>query len=375
MKERLLKMKIVVSGYIGKRITGIGRNLVGLLDSVSDENEYVVYTNSDMKDDLIFRNPQVTVKTYSISKMSSIKNLLWTTFVFPIVAKKEKADRVLIPNFTLLLFKVCPTVVIIHDLIEFNVKDKFSPIKMFYRTKIADPLMVIRSDKIITVSENSKRDIVKYLKSPEEKITVIYNGIEQDVFHRMEKGEAEKILKARGWPTDFILYVGTIDYPGKNSLAVIKSFEELKMMGKYNGHCVLAGMPGSGYKEIMNCINNSQFRQDIIVTGFVSDEELVALYSGCDVFVFISLYEGFGIPALEALACGARVVVSNTSSLPEVVGNLAMMTDPTDQSEISEAIYETMNKERDIDYMNNLKNHLEKFRWSELSKRFTDSLV
>lgn len=368
-------MKVVISGYVGKKITGIGRNLICLLDNVSSDNEYVIYTNQDMKDEFKFNNPNVTVKTYPVTKMSSMKNLLWTTFIFPLVVKKEKADVALIPNFTLLLFKYRPTVVIIHDLIEFNVKNKFSPKKMFYRTKIADPLMVKRSDKIITVSENSKRDLIKFLQAPEDKITVIYNGVDQQKFHRMESAKAEEILKAKGWPTDFILYAGTIDHPGKNAIAVVKAFEELKRSGKYDGNCILAGMPGSGFEFVEDYVNRSEYKANIVITGFVSDEELVALYSKCATFVFVSLYEGFGIPPLEALACGADVVVSNSSSLPEVVGKLGITVDPLNESAVREAILKSINGNSDKNYFQDLNEHLKNYNWNDLSKKFENVLV
>lgn len=368
-------MKVVISGYIGKKITGIGRNLICLLDNAPSDNEYVIYTNEDMKDEFKFTNPHVTVKTYPVTKMSSMKNLLWTTFKFPGVVKKEKADRALIPNFTLLLFKHRPTVVIIHDLIEFNVKDKFSPKKMFYRTKIADPLMVKRSDKIITVSENSKRDLMKFLNAPEQKITVVYNGVDQEKFHRMESEKAAAILKAKGWPTDFILYAGTIDHPGKNAIAVVKAFEELKKSGRYNGSCVLAGMPGSGFEFVKEYIDKSVYKDQIVITGFVSDEELIALYSKCASFVFVSLYEGFGIPPLEALSCGAKVVVSNTSSLPEVVGDIGITVDPSDQGAITEAVYKSINEDAGVEYQKKVKEHLKKYDWKNLSKKFEEVLM
>ena len=367
-------MKTVISGYIGKKITGIGRNLICLLENATSDNEYVIYTNEDMKEEFRFTNPHVTVKTYPVTKMSSLKNLLWTTFVFPGVVKKEKADLALIPNFTLLLFKHRPTVVIIHDLIEFNVKNKFSPKKMFYRTKIADPLMVKRSDKIITVSENSKRDIIKFLKAPEGKITVIYNGVDQEKFHRMNEAKAEGILKSKGWPTDFILYAGTIDHPGKNAIAVVKAFEELKKNDKYKGSCVLAGMPGSGFECVKEYIDNSKYKDQIFITGFVSDEELIALYSRCDTFVFVSLYEGFGIPPLEALSCGAKVVVSNSSSLPEVVGDVGITVDPTNQTAVTEAVYESLILDANDEYKERVKKHLKNYDWKELSVEFEKAL-
>lgn len=363
-------MKIVVSGYVGKKITGIGRNLICLLDNASSDNKYVIYTNEDMKDDFKFQNPNVTVKTYRVSKTDSLKNLLWTTFVFPFVVLKEKADKALIPNFTLLLLKFKPTIVIMHDLIEFNVPDKFSKKKMFYRTKLADPITAKRANHIITVSENSKRDIMKFLGVPEHKITVVYNGVDQVRFSKMPHEKAKAILENKKWPTSYLLYAGTIDHPGKNSIAVVKAFEKLKRSEKYTGKLILAGMPGAGYEVIKEYINKSPYCSEITLTGFVTDEELIALYSECDVFCFVSLYEGFGIPPLEALSCGADVIVSNTSSLPEVVGDIGMKVDPDSIEELCSAIIKTISKEKNATNIMHRKNHLQKYNWRELSKQF-----
>lgn len=366
-------MKVVISGYIGKKITGIGRNLICLLDNSSSNIKYVIYTNYDMKDDFKFKNPNVIVKTYNVSKMSSLKNLLWTTFVFPFVVKKEKADRALIPNFTLLLFKFRPTVVIMHDLIEFNIPDKFSKEKMFYRTRLADPITARKADHIITVSNNSKRDIMKYLRVPEDKITVIYNGVDQEKFKKMDAEKASEILKKKNWPLKFILYAGTIDHPGKNAISVVKAFEKLRKSNEYEGQLVLAGMPGSGYEIIADYINSSTFKNEIILTGFVSDQELVALYSMCDVFCFVSLYEGFGIPPLEALSCGAKVIVSNTSSLPEVVGTVGITVSPNDIDTLEQNIKLVTNGEFNLQ-SDDVSRHLKSYDWKNLSSKFEAAL-
>lgn len=362
-------MKIVVSGYIGKKITGIGRNLICLLDNVKGNNEYIIYTNEDIAKDFKFSNPNVTVKTYSISKNDSLKNLLWTTFVFPIKALTEKADRVLIPNFTLLLFKFRPTFVIMHDLIEFNVTDKFSKKKMFYRTKLADPITAKRANHIITVSENSKKDIMKYLKVSKEKITVVYNGVDQYKFQKMNYTCINQILEKRNWPQHFFLYAGTVDHPGKNALTVVKVFEKIKRENNYRGNLILAGMPGSGYEIVRDYINESEFKMEIILAGYVTDDELIALYSKCDVFCFLSLYEGFGIPPLEALACGAKVVVSNTSSLPEVVGNVGWTVNPQSIDEIEDAIKEVLKADDGDFYKDKVQTHLKKYDWITLAKQ------
>lgn len=367
-------MNIVVSGYVGKKITGIGRNIMCLLDNVNSDNKYIIYTNEDMKDYFQFDNPNVKVKTYKVSKSDSLGNLLWTTFVFPFVVLKEKADKALIPNFTFLLFKFRPTIVIMHDLIEFNIPDKFSPLKMFYRTKIADPITAKRADHIITVSENSKKDILKFLKVSEDKISVIYNGVDQKKFCRMSVKQSNVILKENGWPSDFLLYAGTIDHPGKNAMGVIRAFEKLKNSDKYKGSLVLAGMPGSGYDIVESYVKESHWNKDIIFTDFVTDEQLIALYSRCKVFCFLSLYEGFGIPPLEAIACGANVVASNTSSLPEVVGNVGITVDPLNIDAIVDAIIKNIECS-EKEHIDEREEHLKKYDWKNLSIVFEKCLT
>lgn len=356
-----------------KKITGIGRNLISLLDNSQSNTQYTIYTNQDMVDSFCFSNPNVIVKAYPISKNSSMKNLLWTTFVFPFVALKEHADKVLIPNFTLLLFKFVPTTVIMHDLIEFNVPNKFSKKKMFYRTKLADPITARVADKIITVSNNSKRDIEKFLGIRKDKITVIYSGVDRKKFRKMDSEYANKILDNKGWPRMFILYVGTIDHPGKNAMNVIKAFEQLRRNDEYCGKLILAGMPGSGYEVVEKYVNESEYKSEIILTGFISDEELVALYSECDAFCFVSLYEGFGLPPLEALSCGANVIVSNTSSLPEVVGDVGITIDPTDVDELEKKICLIVEGKWSVN-RDNVSSHLEKYDWKNLSKVFEQSI-
>lgn len=185
----------------------------------------------------------------------------------------------------------------------------------------------------------------------------------------MNSEKAETILKKRGWPQDFLLYAGTIDHPGKNAMGVIKAFEKLKDENKYSGSLILAGMPGSGYDIVEDYVKKSNWCREIAFTGFVTDEELIALYSKCKVFCFLSLYEGFGIPPLEALACGANVVVSNSSSLPEVVGNVGITVDPLNLDAVAGAVVESM-ENTDRSHDEDIKRHLKKYDWKNLSRDF-----
>ena len=362
-------MKVIVSGYVGKKITGIGRNLIETLNSIEDKNlEFVVYTNFDMKDDMVFTNPRVSVKYYNVSRNNPIGNLLWTTFVLPLKAIKEKATETLITNFTLLLFPTKPTVIYLHDMTEYHVSGKQTKLRMFYRKKFAIPITAKKAARIITVSNSSKKDIMEILGVPENKITLIYPGIKRENFRKIEKEEALKRIKGRKWELPFILYVGTIDHPGRNIINLVKAFEKLKTSNKYNGKLLLAGGKGKGYEVVEEYINKSSEKNDIILAGFVTDKELEALYSLCDVFCYLSLYEGFGLPPLEAIASGAKSITSNTSSLPEAVGDVGIKVDPLDVDAISTAILSVVSEDEEPFYKERVEKHLSKFSWSEGAK-------
>lgn len=366
-------MKVVISGYVGKKITGIGRNIISLVDNCLDNIDFVFYVPFDSYDDFSFKNTRVIVKKYKVTKNSSLKNLMWTTFCFPKMVKKERADIALIPNFTLLLKKSAPTIVIMHDLIEFNVANKFSKLKMFYRTKLADPITAKKADHIITVSDNSKKDIIHFLKIASSKISVVKDGVDFSKFHNLKMDDVSSaFFKEKQIDSNYLLYVGTIDHPGKNVITVLKVFERLKENQQFDGKCVLAGMPGKGYEFVFDYAQKSRYSKDIIFLGYVDDLYLPYLYSNCSVFLFLSLYEGFGIPPLEALACGAKVVVSNTSSLPEVVGKYGKCVNPMNIEEIQDAIIDSIDSKENNKYEIGL--YLDDFDWRNISKDFINVL-
>lgn len=369
-------MKIIVSGYVGKRITGIGGNLINLLNRINREDmKFVVYTNFDMVEDLRFDNPNVIVKTYKISRENSLGNLLWTTFILPIMAVKEKADITLITNFTFLLIPIRPTVIFIHDMIEFRIPDKQSKLRVFYRTKLAVPISARNAARIVTVSQNSKKDIQELLNIDCKKIDYVSNGIDRNKFYKLDEKKALEVLSKKGWIPPFILFVGTIDHPGRNLINLIKAFETLEDSKKYDGKLILVGRKGKGADIVEDYIYRSKYRDNIIITGYISDDELKALYSLCSVFCYISLYEGFGMPPLEALASGARVVVSNTSSLPEAVGNVGIKVDPLDVNDITDAIYKVLITHVDDNYQKQVEEHLSRYSWKNGANQLADVLI
>ena len=337
-------MRIGVSGYIGKKKTGIGRVLENVIFEVAKTDPsitYYVFVNFDQNELFINGYPEnIKLIPYNVSKYSPILNIIWHQFFYQLSLIKYACELSFIPNFSLILWKNRPTISIIHDLIEFNVPSKFSKIRMFYR-RIAVPLMAYLSDTIITVSNTSKSDIIKFIKIQEQKIQVIYNGIDTALFNQIPATEYDDFLQSLSLQKDeFILYVGTIDHPGKNLYSLLISFLELKEEGKIFDKLVIVGQKGFNHQTIFDLISKSKFKNDIVVLGYVKDEQLPYLYNAARVFCYLSLYEGFGLPVIEAMACNCPVIASNSSSIKEIVNNFGISVDPLNISQIKLALTE-----------------------------------
>lgn len=196
--------------------------------------------------------------------------------------------------------------------------------------------MAKKSALIITGSEHSKKDIIKIWNIPDKKIEVIPYGISK-LFKPVEEEKAEKIREKYRIKKNYLLYVGNFK-PHKNVVTILKIFKLLPKDIKDSYEVVLCGKKDHNCKEIESEAKRLNIEGKIIFTDHVPDYELPTLYSGAKVFVFPSLYEGFGLPPLEAMACGTPVITSNTTSLPEVVGNAGIMIDPFDLNGFREAI-------------------------------------
>lgn len=190
-----------------------------------------------------------------------------------------------------------------------------------------------RSDRIITISEFSKREIIDLLCVPEEKVSVIYSA------HSFseETADSEVTLGKYGITKPYILYIGTIE-PRKNLVRLIHAFEMLKRNEKLPYRLVLAGGKGWQNEEIYRAAKESLFAEDIIFTGYISNSERNCLYQNAELFAFPSLYEGFGMPPLEAMHWGCPVVTSDAASMPEICGDAAALVNPLDEEDIVKGI-------------------------------------
>ena len=207
---------------------------------------------------------------------------------------------------------------------DFHPKERIEYIEKYFFKNI------VRSDMIITGSEYSKQEILQRLDFKEDKVKVIHHGINHDLFKIYKDPKVEFEI-----PSKFILSVGSIE-PRKNLLGLLKAYNILNESLKKEYKLVLVGFKGWENKEIMNIVNNN--KENIHYLGFINDEELAKVYNLASLFVFPSFYEGFGLPPLEAMACGTPVVSSNLTSMPEVCIDAAVYCDPHDIDDVKNKI-------------------------------------
>jgi glycosyltransferase involved in cell wall biosynthesis len=240
--------------------------------------------------------------------------------------------------------------------------------KNFISINVQLHLTAKRCRWIITDSENSKKDIVRYLKIPSEKISIIYAGIDTK-FHRIEEKAFKEAVSSRyTLPDRFVLYVGTY-LPHKNLDLLLDAFHRLKSGNCISQDLVFAGKKGRNFDAIQAHIRRVGLEQSVRCIGYVRDEDLACLYSLSDVFVFPSRYEGFGFPLLEAMACGAPVISSDSSCLPEIGGDACKYFKSTSVDECARALSDVLNDTNErIAMVEKGKINLQRFSWKKAAR-------
>ncbi len=231
-----------------------------------------------------------------------------------------------------------------------------------------------RADRIITISEFSKSEIIRYLKIPKEKIVVMPMGVDTDLFHSEYKNDQILSVKEKyEIKGDYFLYLGTLE-PRKNIERIIEAYSNFIERNKtIEIPClVLAGKKGWMYDSIFEKVKQLHIEDKVIFTGYVSESEAPILMSGARCFIFPSLYEGFGMPVIEAMSCGTPVITSNTTSLNEISGEAALKVNPLDSSEITKAIEKFMFEENTLnEYRLKGFDHVGKYTWREAASILT----
>jgi glycosyltransferase involved in cell wall biosynthesis len=245
------------------------------------------------------------------------------------------------PHYVLPPLARCRSVVTIHDCIHLMFPE-YLPNRLALGYARASLWLASRtSDRILTVSEASKRDILRFFDVPADKITVIYNGIDERFLKPPDDEEVRRTCERYQLESEFVLYAGNVK-PHKNLERLIDAFHLVRQRGLDHLQLVIIGDEISRYAELRRAVHRYNLHKHVRFLGHLAEESLMALYRRASAFVFPSLYEGFGLPPLEAMASGAPVVTSNVSSLPEVVGDAAVLVDPRDAASIADGIYRVL---------------------------------
>jgi glycosyltransferase involved in cell wall biosynthesis len=242
-------------------------------------------------------------------------------------------------NFEVPLERVCPTVLTIHDL-SMLLHPETHEAKLVRRARSRLPLMARAATMIVTPTEIVRREVHEHFQIPLERIVAVPEAA-RSCFRRLNVDETTETRKRLGIREEFLLFVGTVE-PRKNLMTLLRAFESVSRARQESLQLVIAGRSGWLVGDLLAEARRSPAAEKIIFTGYLSDEDLCALYSSCAVFVYPSIYEGFGLPPLEAMACGAPVIASRIPSIEEVVGTAARLVVPENVVELTAAILELL---------------------------------
>lgn len=315
--------------------TGVGRyirNILRELAELDGETEYVVFLISADYDSVSlpanFRKVCVDIRWHSLAEQIKL----------PLMFLKERLDLLWVPHFNAPLLYPKKFMVTIHDLTPLRVRTgKVStlppPIFLFkyFSAWLVFANAAIRSKDILTVSEYVKNDISKTFRVHQKKIRITYNAVSGDFFKR-SNDDVDRVLSIYGISRPYLFYVGNAQ-PHKNLETLIVAFKNISEQNP-KLQLVLAGKKTFFYKRIQQGLMKHPILNKIVFPGGIDDEDLPALYSGAAAFIYPSLYEGFGIQLLEAMACETPIVCSNVTSLPEIAGDAALYFNPLDVDEM-----------------------------------------
>lgn len=347
---------------------GIGRyaqNLIKQLEQLDKTNQYFVFLAKDNFDDYDPLNKNFQ-KVLADFRVYSVKEQL----LFPELLKKYKLDLVHFTHFNVPISYSGKFVVTIHDLIISHYPDRRATTlnPLFYKLKLFLYNIVVKSaakraKKIIAVSEFTKKDVIKLLKINPEKITVTYEGVD---LPKDSRTDPDRLKSKLGVTKDFLLYVGSA-YPHKNLKKLLEAFKQIIVDNDWQ--LVLVGKKNYFYEKIADQVGDLFLEGKVILTDYLSDDELACLYQTAQAYIFPSLIEGFGLPPLEAQSYDLPVISSNAACLPEILGDSAIYFDPKDVENMARVIIKAVTDEDLMEGLRmNGRENLKKYSWRKCAE-------
>ena len=327
----------------GLRNAGVSRytrNLTKALLAI-DNNSYVIFSNSSVRDNpyKYAKNAEFVRTSLPTSRTSA--RVLWEQFSLPLHSALRQLDIVHSFLNVVPLLSTAAQVVTIHDL-SYLTTPWAHPLQRKLFLRVMSKRSAHIAGAVLADSKATKADIANIFRVPDEKIWVVYPGLEPDMRPATSRSEIEQFRARKGLPERFILYLGTLE-PRKNVDNLIRAFGRIRRSGIYDGELVIAGARGWGFQTIESTIETESLGSSVHLVGYVDRAEQPLWYDAAQVFAYPSAYEGFGMPVLEAMACGTPVVTSCVSSLPELVGDAGLTVDPNSVDGIADALARLVN--------------------------------
>lgn len=361
--------------FFGTSGKGLGRytqKLVEELEHIDHNNQYYIFLNKHNFDEYQPKNPNFHKVLASIPWYSWQEQI-----IFPNILKKYKLDLVHFLHFNVPILYRKPYVVTIHDLIllEYPTRKASRLNSLMYTIKnLAYRLVIMNAihtaQKVIAISKYTKKSIQKHFHIQDNKMAMIYEGVDLERFNPLNSKEFD-FKKFKLQKDKYILYVGNV-YPHKNIDRLIDVFAAIKQKQNIDADLklVLVGKKDYFFENIISQVKTLNLEKSVVFPGYVADEELISLYENTLFYVFPSLYEGFGLPPLEAIALGTPIVISNATCLPEIFGEHIEYFDPKSKDDMEEVLYSfIIDKEKRELQKTYHQIILNKYSWSDMAEK------
>ncbi len=352
-------------------VTGTGvfiKELVKGLGQTDHRNDYTLFTSKDYRSDPdleVAGNGRFRRATLGLShKMSEG---LWLTLNWPPV-NRYLGEHDIYHSVTPITFPARGgrRVVTVHDL-AYIVRPEWCGLRHRAVRHIYRRRMMREVDHFIAISESTKTDMVNYMGVRPERITVILEGV-RDCCREVGEAEVEKVLSRWGVKRPYLLVPGEVN-PRKNCERVVQAFGQVVQRGNTDASLIFAGPKGRSSMQTQEAVRSLGLESRVKFLGFMGDEDLVGLMNGSTAMVLASLYEGFGLPIVEAMACGTAVITSNVSSMPEVAGDAGILVDPMKEESIAEAMWEVLRDENcRKDLVAKGRERVKRFTWEQTAR-------
>ena len=361
----------LLSGQDGYRRAGIHHYISQILRHLPPDPDWRYTVFAQDGEDLPHPPAHLDFRTTQWPTAQRLARIVWEQTAWPWHASREKLDLIHSMAFVLPRWQPCPGVVTIYDLSFVTHPDRFPRLQRAYLT--AQTRHACRhARRLVAISESSRQDLHHHFSVPLEKIDLVYPGVD-DSFAPLPPEEVAHFRQRQGLSGRVILHVGTLQ-PRKNIPMLLEAFAVLKQQAGFDDvSLVLVGGKGWFYDEIYARVENLGLASQVCFTGYVPDNDLTYWYNLAAVLVFPSVYEGFGLPVLEAMACGVPVVAANTSSVPEVLGQAGLLFEPSDITALVDHLIGVL---QDRDKMDRLiaagREQARQFRWERSGQQMQE---